>query len=457
VEGNGRSVLCCSLKGNDEARCVLWSGMTFRVALMGAASLILACGDDVVADFDGGADFDAARPDVRVPGPPDDGCGSVRLTSYAVFARGWCEFDTDFSFLPRFAQEGLTAAIGEPWNGSSYEGEPGEACGECWEITTVNGSEVVMIADLCPSVGNELCSGDHFHIDLTVDAAQAVGGGGLDEGSARRVACPVDGNIHVLVNDDNLTYLRIALMNHRIPIRTVEFRGAGPGVVGANEWTPGRRSGGAWELIGGDTTTDRGGTGVELRLTSSQGQVVESIVNVPSHPPSGTTMNLEVQFDDMGPGGGGSCEYTPPGDVYIDEWGGITGAEWQINPWAEAETGFYGETSDGCFEGSCLEVATLGQFSGFHLYYRQAFPIEVFSRASLRVRTRSGAAELSIAPSNDGERCAEMGITVGDEWTEVMIDVSAACGGFSQLNGISIGSNGSETVSLLVDDVRFLP
>ena len=38
-----------------------------------------------------------------------------------------------------------------------------------------------------------------------------------------------------------------------------------------------------------------------------------------------------------------------------------------------------------------------------------------------------------------------------------MIDLSAACGGFSQLNGISIGSNRPETVSLLVDDVRFLP
>ena len=144
----------------------------------------------------------------------------------------------------------MTAAIAEPWNVGEGDAA-GEACGECWEVDTIAGTQIVMVDNLCPIEGNPLCAGGHFHLDLAMPAARAVGGAALVEGQARRVPCPVEGNVHVLVNDENVRYLRVAFLNHRVPIRSVEFRGAGPGVTGENPWTPLRRSGGAWEVIGG--------------------------------------------------------------------------------------------------------------------------------------------------------------------------------------------------------------
>ena len=429
--------------------------MKRSLGILVSLALVWSCGDDSSAT-DAGLQDTRSGVDVGVVDPPDDSCGSVRLTSYEVFARGWCEWETDRPFLPTFVRNGLTAAIAEPWNGSSYGGEPGEGCGECWEIDTINGTEVVMVADLCPREGNPLCSGAHFHLDLTNAAAAAVGGGALDEGSARRVACPVDGAMHVLVNDDNVTYLRIAIMNHRIPVRSIEFRGAGDGVDADNEWTPAQRSGGAWEIIGGDRPTDRGGSGVQLRLTSAQGQVVESSVIVPSHPEQGSTFSLEVQFDDLMPSSGGSCDYQLPGDVYVNGWGGIEGSTWQLNPWGQAEMGFFGETNDGCFEGSCIELATVGQFDGFHLYYRQPFPVDEFRRVTLRARVREGVGELVVGASNDGERCAgQVRQSVGTDWVDIEVDLASTCS-LERLNAITVDSGGEATVALLLDDVRFL-
>ena len=60
---------------------------------------------------------------------------------------GWCEWNRSASFLPVFVRDGLTAAIAEPFNGGSYGGDPGESCGECWEVDTLGGTEVVMIQD----------------------------------------------------------------------------------------------------------------------------------------------------------------------------------------------------------------------------------------------------------------------------------------------------------------------
>lgn len=390
----------------------------------------------------------------RTPGPPSGSCGSVRLTSYEANGRGWCEMGSGHAFLPRFVRDGMTAAIAEPWNVGEGDAA-GEACGECWEVDTIAGTQTVMVDNLCPIEGNPLCAGGHFHLDLAMPAARAVGGAALVEGQARRVPCPVEGNVHVLVNDENVRYLRVAFLNHRVPIRSVEFRGAGPGVTGENPWTPLRRSGGAWEVIGGETTTDRGGTGVNFRITSTQGQVVESTEVVPSHPPRGSTFDLGVQLDDLEPPEGGSCDFVPPGDVFVDGFGGIPETEWIINPWGDAESGFYGETDDGCFSGSCLEVARLGQWNGFHLYYRQAFPVSTFSRVTFRVRTRSGTTRINVAPSFQGMRCTMTAVEVGPDWTEASIDVTSACASLEMLDALTMDNTGSQ-VALLLDDVRFV-
>ncbi|UJR87133.1 hypothetical protein [Sandaracinus amylolyticus] len=414
------------------------------------SSLALAgCGGDA---HSGDAGTSGPRIDA---GAPSESCGSVRLTTYETAGEGgWCEYPTNLPMLPAFVREGFHAAIAEPWNGGSYDGDPGEGCGECWEIDSVNDTRVVMITNLCPVEGNPLCAGAHFHLDVAPAVSSALRAGFLDEGQARRVPCPVTGSVHLYVNDENVTYMRVAFVNHRVPIRTAEFRGIGDGVTEPNEWTPLRRSAGGWEVIGEGRQVDRGGQGVQFRITSAQGEVLVSETIVPGHPERRSTWDLGVQFEDRMPPMGGSCDFVPPGDVYVDGWGGIDQVRWLIDPWGEAEGGFFGETMNGCESGSCVEVARFAPSSGFHMRYGQAFPRETFSRIEARVRTRSGNARIGVAPSHEGTRCLRQVFDVGEEWSEVSIDL-AGCDQ-PTLSAITMDSEGSPTFALLIDDVRYV-
>jgi len=407
---------------------------------------LAGCDDGGGGDTDGGV-----RPggDAGTPEPPGPGCNSVRLTRYAANDNGWCEMPRSLPILPAFVRdEGLTAAIAEPFNNGDG-GEPGEACGECWEVDTIAGTRTVMITDLCPNDGNPLCQGAHFHLDVSEEASAALNAGFLDEGQARRVPCPVDGNLHVLINDENVSYLRLQFVNHRVPIRSASIRST---AAGSPEVAL-RRSGGAWEAVD-DTPLDRGGDGVTFTITSAQGQTVESTVVVPTHPPRGSTFDLGVQLDDLDPPTGGSCEFVPPGEIFDDGFGGIEDVRWQIDPWGEAEMGFFGPVTDGCFDDDqCLRIETLGQYSGLHLYYRQAFPTETFSRVVLQARA-SAPGRIVVVPSHEGARCAQQMFDVGPDYAEISIDVAAACGGLPMLNALTIDNPG-DTIALTLDDVRY--
>lgn len=397
------------------------------------------------------------RPDGGIAEAPSDSCGSVRLTSYTASAQGWCEFPRNANFLPTFVRDGHTGAMAEPWNGSSYDGAPGESCGECWEIDTINGTEVVMMTDLCPIQGNPLCAGGHFHIDLALEAGEAVGGGANDEGSARRVACPVSGNIHLRANDRSVTYLRFAPMNHRIPVRTVEFRGAGAGVAADNPWIPARRSGGAWEAIREGGMLANGGTGVSFRFTSAQGEMVESTEVVPTTGSNGTNFDLGVQFNDLAPTQGGACEFIPPAVVYGEEFGGIDAMRWIINAWGAAENGPNGPYDQDCFAGSsCLRIRDLDQWTGFHLYYRQEFPTNTFRTLTLQARTVSGPGRIQVTLSNEaGERCQGTFVDISETYTMVSLDLATVCSGMDGITSVTIDNPGAD-IGLLLDDVQFI-
>lgn len=429
-----------------------------NACLVSLSLTLLACGGgggDPAPDGGAGRpDGSVGLPDGSVSPGPAEGCGSVRLTRYDVFAGGWCEFPRDLPVLPSFVRDGMTAAIAQPYAGGAFDGDEGEACGECWEITSTTTTRVVMITDLCPNEGNPLCQGSHFHIDLASEAADTLMAGGLDEGAARRVPCPIEGNIHVLVNDDNLAYLRVAFVNHRVGIRSVELRGVGAGAPADTPWVALNRSGGAWEAHS-ELALDRGGEGVVFRLTSALGETFTSEAIVPAHPPSGTTFDLGVQFEELAAPGGGACEYTPSGVVYEDGWGGIDEVRWMMNPWGEAEMGFFGEVTDGCFGGSasCLRLERFGMFSGVHIFYRGAIPTESFSTLRLRLHA-SEPGEILVAPSMDGERCVEQSVAVGPEWTEAVIDVTTACAALPRINAVTLDNPGS-LVALTLDDIVF--
>jgi hypothetical protein len=263
-----------------------------RIGLVGYALFALGCGQ-------GPGSY---------PDAPDDTCGPVRLTYYDAGVTGWCEYGRALPVLPSFVQAGLTAAIAEPWNGGSYAGEAGEACGECWEIDTLGGTETVMITDLCPIEGNPLCAGSRFHLDLSAEANAALGASGLDEGSARRVPCPVEGDMAVQVIDRNDYFLRFAIVNHRIPVRAVEVRGAGAGAPADNPFLEVPRSGGAFQVDGGGMPLARGGAELVFRVTSAQGEVLVS-TPIPAAPAIGSTQTLGVQFEDLDPSTGGACDF----------------------------------------------------------------------------------------------------------------------------------------------------
>jgi len=397
---------------------------------------------DVDTDADADGDTDG---DTDTDTPPTDECGSVRLTQYTASAGGYCEFDRTLEVLSADVQAGMTLAIAEPWNGSSYGGDPGEACGECWEIDTINATRVVMVHDLCPIEGNPLCAGGHFHFDLASEAAEALQGGALDEGSTRRVPCPVEGNIFAQIIDRNeWGYVRLQFVNHRIPIRTAEFRAAD-----GDAWFALARSGGAWHAVENGEMFAADGPGGVFRLTSAQGEVLESVNVLDYGTGIGSVFDLGVQLTDQDPPEGGSCEFVPPADVYVDGWGGIPEVRWEPNPW---EGTSIEEIDSNCRAGSCLDVTPFEQWSGFHLYYRQPFPVSTFSSLSLWARAASGEGTIDVAPNGDGGQCAVTSVPVGTDWTQITIDVASVCAGYDTLNTVTVQNTGA-AFELLLDDV----
>ena len=404
---------------------------------------VFGCRDDEAADDDN-TSVGYHQGD---PAAVDPTCSGVRLTAYTASSGGWCEFDRTLDVLPAAVRKGMTFAIAEPWNGGSYEGASGEACGECWEVDTVNGTAVVMVHDLCPIEGNPLCSGGYFHFDLSTEAAEALGGGGLDGAAARRVPCPVEGNVHAQINDANeWGYLRLAFVNHRIPIRTARVRALPNGA-----WQDMERSGGAWHIVDGPTAAD--GEGIGFSLTAPTGETIESTTVLAANPSVGTIHDFGVQFADPGTPDG-ECRYTPPGDVYIDGFGGIEGVTWAPNPWGDNAS--IEETDNGCRDGSssCLRVR-FGQWEGAHLYYRQPFPADTFQTLSLSVFGRTTPNDIVVAPSNDGERCTETDVAISeDEWATITIRIADACTAGQDLNGVTFSCN-SDGCDFLLDDVIY--
>ncbi len=378
------------------------------------------------------------------PGPQGE-CGSVRMTHYNADESGWCGFRNSHDVLPQFVHEQMTLAIAEPYNGSSYGGEPGEACGECWEVDSIYGNQVVMVTNLCPVEGNPVCAGGHFHFDLSAEAADVLGEG---EAMARRIPCPVNGNIHAEINDRNeWGFVSLAFFNQRFPIRTAEYR-----AVDGDLWVPLTREGGNWRILDDTTTFSDDSPGGVFRFTSPLGELVEG----------DQVLTYDVGVEDVFDTGtnfavaereGPPCEFYPPMDVYDEGYGGIEGARWEPNPWGNASMS---EVVFNCAQGSesCVQVNNMALGDGFHIYYRNLFPVTTFATLSLRLRAESGSGSVIVAPSSGGTRCEETEVDFGEEWQLVEIDVAAVCSGFDDIDGVTLGNRG-DILDMLFDEVFF--
>jgi hypothetical protein len=189
-----------------------------------------------------------------------------------------------------------------------------------------------------------------------------------------------------------------------------------------------------------------------FRFISPTGETVEGSAVLGTDVGIDEVFDTGAQFAEAEPEGE-TCEFVPPGNVYDEGWGGIYEVRWQCNPWGDASCS---ETTEGCAEGSasCVRVQNLEQWGGLHVYYRQSFPTSTFSRLSLQLRARSGSGDVVVSPSHEGERCEETTVSVTGEWVPVEIDVAASCGALSELNALTI-SNQSETMELLIDEIRY--
>ena len=384
-----------------------------------------------------------------VPGVSSE-CGSVRLTQYTSSDRRWCGFDRTNALLPQFVREGMTVAIAEPYNGSSYEGAAGEACGECWELDTTFATQIVMVHDLCPIEGNPICAGSHFHFDVSNEVADVIDGGGwMGEAAVRRVPCPVTGSIHAYVSDRNQWgYLKVAFFNHRFPIRTAEYRAAN-GI----EWLALERCLARWCVPDNDKSTfAEAGPGAVFRLTSPTGETVEGTEVLTYATGAESVFDTGAQFAPAEPEGG-ACDFIPPRDVYDEQWGGIDGVRWEPNTWGDASLT---EISDGCADASasCVLVNNF-EGSGLHITYRHVFPTATFSRLKLQLRAQTGGGEVEVAPRSEAARCeVPTTVVVGSEWVQVELDVAASCPGFNEIHGLTV-SRPSSAMDLVVDEIRF--
>lgn len=378
---------------------------------------------------------------------PTSTCGSVRWTSYTASNSGGCEYDRTAPMLPASVRAGLTLAIAEPWAGSSYGGAFGEACGECWEITSLTDTRVVMVHDMCPIAGNPVCDGSHFHVDLSTESAAALHTPGIGEASARRVPCPVTGNVHLQIIDRNQWgYVRFQVINHRIPVRSIEFRAAG-----GTTYFPAERSGGAWHVkTNGKMFADNGPGGV-FRLTSAQGETLEMPNTLAYGVAKGAFFDLGAQLHDRENAAGASCTFTVPPDIYVNGYGGIERVRWTMNPWSSASPS---ETTTGCQEGQCLRVAGMTSGAGFHIYYPQAFAPATFRTLRLGLRAQSGTGKVSVTLNGDGGGCADTPVALTAEWAETTIDLASACAGRPTVSMFTVHGSAAALV-LMLDNVRF--
>lgn len=413
--------------------------MCTRYLLVFTALGLISCSEDGKKAGSGGAVE-------QVSPSPADTCGSVRLSSYTASKGGWCEFDRTAPMLPAFVREGLTLAIAEPWNGSSYAGTSGESCGECWEIASIDATRIVMVHDLCPVEGNPLCNGSHFHFDVSTETAGALNLAGLDAATTRRVPCPVTGNAHLQLLDRNQWgYVRFQVLNHRIPVRSVEYRD-----VSGTEFYPAKRSGGAWSV--GDTADmfASKGAGGTFRLTSAQGEVVEMPNVLTYDVGKGAFFDLGAQFNDQEQASGQACRFLPPQDVYVNGYGGVEKVAWVMNPWANARPS---EVSTGCVSGNCLRVDGMRSASGFHIYYRQSFDPTLFRTLHVAARSASGTGTVSITLTGDGAKCTATKLNLREEWTETDLQLGVVCAGVGPINAVTV--YGETALTLLLDDLRF--
>jgi hypothetical protein len=304
-----------------------------------------------------------------------------------------------------------------------------------------------MVHDLCPIEGNPICAGSHFHFDVASETAAALGLAGLDAAKTRRVPCPVTGNAFLQILDRNQWgYVRFQVLNHRIPVRKIEYRAAS-----GTEYYPAKRSGGAWSVGDVSDMFKSDGDGGRFRLTSAEGEVVEMPAVLTFDAAKGSFFDLGAQFTHQSAATGQVCQFLPPADVYVDDYGGIDQVRWMMNPWSSA---IPSEVTAGCVAGSCLRIGGLGSGAGFHIYYRQSFGATLFKSLSFSHKSDASGSNFEVTLTGDNAQCTATTFAPTPTWKDETIDLTGACAGVGPINSVTV--YGSSPLVLYLDNLRFV-
>ncbi|MFO0680686.1 MAG: expansin-like protein [Sandaracinus sp.] len=423
-----------------------------------------AASEDAAATDAGTAPTDAALPHDAAVVLPAASCGSASVTGYTPVGGGTCGYGAVAAHMPPLFAAGYTIAAAELFYGfPAAQGggsrPEGQGCGECMEVTVGDRTTVVMITDVC----DPGCCANCPHGAPSVDVAPTAHGdlmtanAGSTLGNVRVVPCPSSGTIRAYV--DPLTqpfYTRLMVYSHAIALESVEFRGAGPGVTSPNPWTPLTRS---WtnqlELTGVDPR--RGGTGIELRVTSVQGEVLASTTLIPLD--DGTDVDLGIQFHDLR-AAGMTCAYEPLRSIYADGFSSTVFSGFTAEAWRD--WGSYSATIDlaastGCHAGSACASVAYAAFGGFAFGSNQLIPLEDAPRLDLWARVANGTPTLRVQPyAADGVTCSAITLpAITTSWTHVTLDLTASCPAGARLSRFTI-QNGAGNATVVFDDVQLL-
>eukprot|EP01111_Echinosteliopsis_oligospora_P000074 TRINITY_DN1006_c0_g1_i2.p1 TRINITY_DN1006_c0_g1~~TRINITY_DN1006_c0_g1_i2.p1 ORF type:complete len:476 (-),score=140.44 TRINITY_DN1006_c0_g1_i2:214-1641(-) len=144
---------------------------------------------------------------------------NAHITYYDYTNAGACSFGDIGG--PTLSYTLVTAPNQYLFNGSY-------SCGVCYQLTGPKGTAIVMVADLCPANGNQVCSTQDQHFDLggtSTFSKIADVNAGYVQVSAVPVACPLQGNLGVATKDGvNAWWMAIMAYNHVVGVDRMEIQ-----------------------------------------------------------------------------------------------------------------------------------------------------------------------------------------------------------------------------------------
>lgn len=142
------------------------------------------------------------------------------------------------------------------------------ACGACLQVTGPKGDVTVRVVDSCPG-----CADHGVNLDLSAQAFAKIAEPkeGRVKVAYRLVSCPTSGNVAYRFKDGSSKYwTAIQVRNHRVPIKTLEYRKDGAWIAMNRE---------DYNYFVEAKGVGDQATGLTLRVTANDGQVIEDTLS----------------------------------------------------------------------------------------------------------------------------------------------------------------------------------